>query len=77
NEIEKAMPFWSSAKTWNEISLGVGEKSVEYVLSDVYPNGQARIFSKLQDLASNYYTNAHLLGMTLNADTTVYDKKKY
>ncbi|HEX2982712.1 MAG TPA: C25 family cysteine peptidase, partial [Ignavibacteriales bacterium] len=75
DEIEKAMPFWSSAKTWNEVSLGVGEKSVEYVLSDVYPNGQARIYSKLQDLASNYYTNAHLLGMTLNADTTVYDKK--
>ncbi|HEX3074361.1 MAG TPA: hypothetical protein VHP30_12180, partial [Ignavibacteriales bacterium] len=75
DEIEKAMPFWSSAKTWNEISLGVGEKSVEYVLSDVYANGQARIFSKLQDLASNYYTNAHLLGMTLNADTTIYDKK--
>ncbi|HEX3072022.1 MAG TPA: C25 family cysteine peptidase, partial [Ignavibacteriales bacterium] len=24
---------------------------------------------------SNYYTNAHLLGMTLNADTTIYDKK--
>lgn len=75
DEIEKAMPFWHSAKTWNEGSIGIGEKNIEFILMDVYPDEQARIFSKLQDLASNFYTNAHLLGMTLNSDTTVYDKK--
>lgn len=73
DQVRREMPFWAENKTWNEGNLGVGVLSVPFNLSDVYPNAVAKMFVKLQDYASNIYTNAHLLALSLNDYPTFYD----
>lgn len=62
----REMPYWAQNKTWNEGNLGVGTRNITFQLKDVYPNAQVKVFSKLQDYASNINLNAHLLAISLN-----------
>jgi hypothetical protein len=71
--VRRENPFWYENKTWVDAQLGVGTLAVNFQLSDVYPNKPAEFFYKLQDYASNISSNAHLLGLSVNSDPTVYD----
>jgi len=64
--VQREMPFWSENKTWNEGNLGVGTKTKNFSLKDIYPNKTAKVFTKLQDYASNIDQDAHLLAISLN-----------
>lgn len=64
--VQREMPFWSENKTWNEGNLGVGTRTKVFSLKDIYPNKPVKVFTKLQDYASNIDQNAHLLAISLN-----------
>ena len=64
--VEREMPFWSENKTWNEGNLGVGTRTKNFSLKDIYPNKPVKVFTKLQDYAANIDQNAHLLAISLN-----------
>lgn len=67
--IQREMPYWAENKTWHEGNLGVGTRNLSFKLSDVYPGETVKVFTKLQDYASNIYDNAHLLAISLNSNT--------
>ena len=73
DQVQREMPFWASNKTWNEGNLGVGVLNVNFSLSNIYPNTNAKMFVKLQDYTSDITTNAHLLALSLNEYSTLYD----
>ncbi len=73
DQVQREMPSWASNKTWNEGNLGVGVLNVNFSLSNIYPNANAKMFVKLQDYASNISSNSHLLALSLNNYPTLYD----
>ncbi len=73
DQVRREMPFWAENKTWNEGNLGVGILNIDFKLYDIYPDENAKMFVKLQDYASNIFTNAHLLALSLNEYPTLYD----
>jgi len=60
-------------ETWNEGNLGVGQMSITFPVSELYPAKPARAFVKLQDYASSIQTNAHNLALSINNTATTYD----
>lgn len=65
--IQRELPYWAENKTWHEGNLGVGTRNINFTPKDFYPNGQVKIFTKLQDYASSISNNAHLLAISLNS----------
>ncbi len=64
--VRRENPFWYENKTWNEGNLGVGTRNKNFLVSDVYPNKEVKVFNKLQSYATNIFTDAHLLSISLN-----------
>ena len=66
DRVRREMPYWWENKSWFEGQIGVGTRGRDFKFSDIYPNQKAQLFIKVQDYASNIYTNAHLLGIYIN-----------
>lgn len=60
-------------KTWNDVAMGVGQISVSFLVSDLFPDKPARAFVKLQDYSSDIQTDAHNLALSINNEATTYD----
>ena len=71
--VRREMPYWWENKSWFEGQISVGTRARNFNVSDVYPGQAAKIFIKVQDYASNIYTDAHLLSLSLNSEPAVYD----
>lgn len=72
--VQRENPFWIGNKTWVESQLGIGTKTINFNLSDVYKNKPAHLFAKLMDFASDVVSNAHYAGLGINNDTTIYNR---
>lgn len=76
--VARQLPMWKQNQTWvwgqqQQDSLGsVPPNNFPFNATDVYPDKNAQAFYKIQDYASNFLTNAHLIGLSINSDTTVY-----
>ncbi len=72
--MKREQPFWVGNKTWMEGNLNVGTKNVIFYALKVFPDKSVKIFTKLQDYASDlsHSTNSHLLSLKLNSDPTSY-----
>lgn len=72
-DLRKNNPEILENKTWVEGALGVGRSSPSFTITDLYPNKPARAFAKVQDYASNLFTDAHNIAISVNNTTTRYD----
>ncbi len=72
-DIRKNSPDYLENKTWNEGTLGVGESSKPFSVSNLFPDKPARAFVKLQDYSSDIESNAHNLAISINSFPSMYD----
>lgn len=68
--VRREMPFWVENKTWIWNLLNVGTRNITFSVSNVFPNKSVFLYSKLQSYATNITSNAHLLAITLNNETS-------
>ncbi len=71
--VRRELPYWFENKSWFEGQIGVGVRNRTFSVSDIYPNEPVKLFVKVQDYASNIIQNAHLLSLSLNSNSNVYD----
>ena len=71
--VARQNPEWVTNQTWIWGLQGVGTANRSFTVSDVVPNLSAKAFYKVQDFASNGFTNAHKIGLSINNNPTVYD----
>jgi len=71
--VERQNPEWLSNQTWIWGLQGVGSANRSFSVSDVVPNVSAKAFYKVQSYASNGFSNAHKIGLSINNNPTVYD----
>jgi hypothetical protein len=72
-DIRRNDPAILENETWNEGNLGVGQMSITFSVSELYPAKPARAFVKLQDYASSIQTDAHNLALSINNTAITYD----
>ncbi|HKI77598.1 MAG TPA: C25 family cysteine peptidase, partial [Ignavibacteriaceae bacterium] len=75
--IDRQDPYWLQNETWVWGQQGVGTVNRTFTVQDVYPNVTAHAFYKVQDFASNGFTGAHKVGLSINNDATVYDSASF
>jgi len=77
NIVDRQDPNWMQNETWVWGQQGVGTANRAFTVHDVYPNVTAHAFYKVQDFASNGFSNAHKIGLSINNDVTVYDSASF
>jgi hypothetical protein len=76
--VARQLPMWKQNQTWvwgqqqQDSVGGVPPIYFPFSATDIYPGKTAQAFYKIQDYASNFLTNAHLIGLSINSDTAVY-----
>ncbi len=73
DQVRREMPYWWENKSWFEGQIGIGTRGRNFNVSDLYLNKPIKLFAKVQDYASNIFTNSHLLGLSINSDQSIYD----
>lgn len=71
--VRRELPFWNENKTWIDYSFSTGVRSINFTLSNVFPNSKTLIYAKVMDNASDISINSHLLGLSINNHSQVYD----
>ena len=71
--VARQLPIWKQNQTWvwGQIYGGTTNDH-QFTATDIYPGKAAQAFYKIQDYASDIVPNAHLVGFSINSDTTVY-----
>jgi len=67
DQVRREMPYWYENKTWVDNQLAVGTRNYTFSVSNVFTGGNLKVFSRLQDYASNITQNAHLLAISVNS----------
>src|ERR1035437_6751284 len=71
--VARQLPKWKQNQTWVwGQQYGGTTNNYPFTATDIYPGKTAQAFYKIQDYASDIQLNAHLIGLSLNTDTTVY-----
>jgi hypothetical protein len=73
SSVRREYPFIYENETWNWWGQNVGTKNNGFTVFDLYPGKPANAYVKLQSWSTNQSTNAHLLHLKLNSNTTAYD----
>ena len=73
NLVRRQYPQWLENQTWVWGQQGVGRLDEAFTAVDIYPNKNTKAFYKVQDYSSNITTNAHVIGLSINSDLSVYD----
>lgn len=69
----RQLPQWKDNQTWVWGQQQVGTNNNNFAISELYPNKIAKAYYKVQDFASNIFSNAHKVGLKINNDNIVYD----
>jgi hypothetical protein len=73
NLVDRQMPQYKQNQTWVWGQQYPGKSSLPFTASDIFPGKTTKAFYKIQDYASDFTTNAHKVGLSINNDPTVYD----
>lgn len=71
--VRRELPYWIENKTWLHDKIGIGTHSRNFSVNSVYPEDNAKLIIKLQDIVSDVSTNAHLLALSVNSELERYD----
>ncbi|MDR3609926.1 MAG: C25 family cysteine peptidase, partial [Ignavibacteriaceae bacterium] len=69
----RQLPMWKQNQTWVwGQQKGGATYTFPFTATDIFPGKTAQAFYKVQDYASDITFKAHLVGLSINSDTTVY-----
>lgn len=64
--VRKELPYWTENKTWIESLLNTGTKNYKLQADAIYPDRKVSLYAKVQDYASDVFTNPHLITIGIN-----------
>jgi hypothetical protein len=71
--VARQLPMWKQNQTWVwGQQYGGTTNSYPFTATDIFPDKPAQAFYKIQDYASDILTSAHLVGLSINSDSTFY-----
>jgi hypothetical protein len=71
--VARQLPMWKQNQTWVwGQHIGGTTDYFPFTATDIFPDKPTQAFYKVQDYASDIINNAHLVGLSINSDTTVY-----
>ncbi len=71
--VERQKTEWIKNETWVWAQFRLGVTSQKFDVTDLVAGKTAKALIKVQDYASDINENAHVIGMWVNTDDTIYD----